>query len=264
MKGFRLAVAALVVLSPVVVNADQWDNASFGDDTITTYNHLVHGANQQHVIQGDADNDYARLASRARRSYEIRLALGCPITSGPGAYIRFTRVDQNGVLIQTPSLSADGLVATLRWAPSATVTQWEYLKGEGLQNLNAIACPYVVEFYDTTLFAPRWNNAGGQVTVFIVQNTTDATVTGTIWFYDSAGSVLGSGQAFSIPADGAYVINTATVPGLSGQSGVAAISHLGGWGGLTGKAVAIDAANGFSFDTPFNALPATGPHAGPQ
>jgi hypothetical protein len=45
------------------------------------------------------------------------------------------------------------------------------------------------------------------------------------------------------------------VPGLAGQSGAAEIAQMGGYGALTGKAVALEPATGFTFDTSIVALP---------
>ena len=38
--------------------------------------------------------------------------------------------------------------------------------------------------------------------------------------------------------------------GLAGASGAMTVAHDGGYGGLVGKAVALEPATGFSFDSP--------------
>lgn len=255
MKGICVAVAALFVLSAVSVRADQWDGGQIGDDNAlaSTANHLLHGSNQQHVMQGDADNDYARVVSEARHSYEVRLEVACPVTSG---YVRFTRVDTSDILLQTASLSADGQIGTLRWTPASTVT--EYVKGEGLAALGTTGCPYVLELYDTTLFAPRWNNSSSQITVVIFQNTTPAAVAGTLHFFDTGGVLLHT-QAVSMVANGGFVLNTGTVLALQGFSGNVRLTHDAPFGAIKGKAVALEPATGFTFDTLFESLPFVGP-----
>jgi hypothetical protein len=45
------------------------------------------------------------------------------------------------------------------------------------------------------------------------------------------------------------------VAGVSGESGTLTISHDAGYGGLVGKAVALEPATGFAFDTPLIAKP---------
>jgi len=46
------------------------------------------------------------------------------------------------------------------------------------------------------------------------------------------------------------VLNTSTLPALQGQAGAITISHDGRYGALQGKAVAVEPATGFTFDTP--------------
>jgi hypothetical protein len=46
----------------------------------------------------------------------------------------------------------------------------------------------------------------------------------------------------------AFVVNTTTIPGVSG-SGTVTVSHDGGYGALAGKAVAVESTTGFVFDT---------------
>jgi hypothetical protein len=53
----------------------------------------------------------------------------------------------------------------------------------------------------------------------------------------------------SVLEHGVTVLNTGTVPALAGNSGSATIAQLGGYGALTGKAVAVEPATGFTFDT---------------
>ena len=87
-----------------------------------------------------------------------------------------------------------------------------------------------------------------------MQNATNTAVTGTITFHSAVGVVLGT-AAVSQPPLGLQVLPTAAVPGLSGQSGSAEIAQLGGYGALVGKAVALEPATGFTFDTSIVALP---------
>ena len=47
----------------------------------------------------------------------------------------------------------------------------------------------------------------------------------------------------------AFVVNTSGVPGLAGQGGTVTLSHDGPYGTLMGKAVAVEPATGFTFDT---------------
>ena len=82
----------------------------------------------------------------------------------------------------------------------------------------------------------------------------DASVTGDIHFYNPAGTLLAT-HPFTIPKHGMFVVNTGTIGALAGLSGHAQVAHTAGYGGLAGKAVALEPATGFSFDTPFVPIP---------
>jgi len=66
---------------------------------------------------------------------------------------------------------------------------------------------------------------------------------------EPAGALLAT-QAFSLAAKNTLVVGTVTIAGLSGQSGAITIAHDGRYGDLTGKAVALEPATGYSFDSP--------------
>jgi hypothetical protein len=202
-----------------------------------------------------------RIVTKERHSYEARVTglywddlcgtLPCPL---------FHRTTPAGTVLQTgrPSnedvdLGVSSHGSTLRWI--ATTGGEERLRTTGDQFLaHDEGDRYDIIFYDTTLFVPRWNNSATQTTVLLLQNATNITVTGTVTFHSAAGAVLGT-AAVDVPARGLQVLQTATVPGLAGQSGSAEIAQLGGYGALTGKAVALEPATGFTFDTSIVALP---------
>src|SRR5262249_53672563 len=108
---------------------------------------------------------------------------------------------------------------------------------------------YRIRSYDTTYRVARFNNSATQITILALQNPNGSDVTGHAQFWNSAGTLLAS-QGFSMPARGAFVLNTVTVPGLSGQSGSVTLCHDAPYGSLQGKAVALEPATGFTFDTP--------------
>jgi len=88
----------------------------------------------------------------------------------------------------------------------------------------------------------------------VLQNPTDGTITGSAYFWDVAGTLLAF-HPFILVAHSTLVLNTATVPGLAGQSGTITIGHDGRYGDLSGKAVALEPATGFSFDSPMGYRP---------
>jgi hypothetical protein len=107
---------------------------------------------------------------------------------------------------------------------------------------------YRIRFDETTGAIPRFNDSGTQVTVLMLQNPTDGTIGGTAYFWDVAGTQLAL-HPFVLAAHSTLVLDTATVPGLAGQSGTITVGHDGRYGELSGKAVALEPATGFSFDS---------------
>jgi hypothetical protein len=111
---------------------------------------------------------------------------------------------------------------------------------------------YRISAFDTTCDVPRFNNSATQVTVVVLQNVTAAPVAGHLWFRNAGGTVL-AGPQFSIAAHGSFVLNTSTlVPGTSGSITVTSDAR---YGALAGKAVAVEPATGFTFDTALQPRP---------
>jgi hypothetical protein len=264
-----MAVAAMLAAGSLQA-ADRWENGTFcnDDDPVNACNELVHGTGQAgHDLEapaGNPDRDYFVLLGRARHSYEARVRSNTLIFNGPGCSngcSRLDRVDASGSIV-TPGAYAGAGIGTgglyagsvvVRW--QAAVTEKQYLRVVGLPaSAQSAADQYDIEFFDTTVFLPRFNNTGSQVTVLLIQNTSDAAVAGDIRFQDAAGAVVHT-VPLSVPAHGLQVFSTASAPALSGLSGTVSIAHNGGWGALAGKGVALEPATGFTFDTPFALLP---------
>jgi len=264
--GLMLATA-LVFAAPLARATDKWD---FGpDDNWFTINVLVHGSKQTHDLQGAPDQDWMVVRSEARHSYEARVhSVGGYAYFYPGYYgtavygSTLTRVDYAGYLV-TDSIplgvgyyyNGDEGGAILRWLQGASTNADDFIRVQG-PSVFAMGSneQYDIEFFDTTYFAPRWNNVGAQRTVFLIQSQTGRAISGSIYFFDNAGVLLHT-QALAVPATGVQVFATASVAALLGQSGAAVLAHDGGYGALSGKAVVLDPSTGFSFDTPFTPMP---------
>jgi hypothetical protein len=256
-----LAAAFLGLAGPCGA-ADIWENSD--DNNPTTLNMLRHGLPQlQHDLQGTVaapDRDWMLVRTKQSHSYEARVTglfwdNGCPGSTCP----HFDRVD-SAANVLTPGVvsnedAVQGVLAhglTVRWLGQDAT---EYLRVLGYQADDLPAGEtYDVEFYDTTLFVPRFNNSATQTTVLLFQNTTNTTVTGFVHFYDAGGTLLSS-VALNVVEHGLQVLNTATVSELAGRSGSATIAQLGGYGAITGKAVAVEPGTGFTFDTAITPVP---------
>jgi hypothetical protein len=178
-----------------------------------------------------------------------------------GSCAQFERVDANGnILTEDVGVVNDGSGSTeesndrsVRWIAGDTTTD-QYVRVRGGSVTEGAGDVYTIRFWDTTYAVPRWNNNAGQVTVFLIQNLVQATVDVQIYFYNANGQQLVN-VGTQVPPFGLFVLNTATVSQLANLSGHAYVAHTAGYGGLAGKAVALEPATGFSFDTPLTPIP---------
>ena len=257
-------LAALGLFVGVAARADDpWELAS--DNSPNGWNMLRHGVVQRgHDLQGTAvapDLDWMKIVTKARHSYEARVSGmywddGCSFAPCP----RFDRVDTAGVVLTAGTASSEDVDSgastigrTVRWIADAGAPGRLLATGDRFVALGPDSV-YDVVYYDTTLFVPRWNNAATQTTVLLLQNTTDAVVTGSVYFHDATGALLAT-VPVDVPPQGVQVLTTGSIPALAGQSGSAQIAQLGGYAALAGKAVALEPATGFTFDTLVTPVP---------
>jgi hypothetical protein len=238
------------------VNANIVDGQGVGtildDDTPSlSSNELNHGSGQR----GDllVRPDYFRIGQKPYSSYEVVV----DGTSGDIVPVTLQRLASNNVtVLQNAQAIAVGGSVSLRWENStatAIVNQQIRMDGSCAGGCGADDV-YRIRAFETTYRVPRFNNAGSQVTVLLLQNPAAYTVTGNAWFWSAAGTLLGS-HPFVLNGKQTLVLNTATVPGAAGQGGTITVSHDGRYGDLAGKTVALEPSSGFSFDSPMLPLP---------
>lgn len=267
-----LSVGVVAFMLAVACEAragDRWEApqafAEFGDDNVLTNNTLSHGLVQDHDLAQDGggnDQDWLVAATIARHSYEARISgtsIGFNLISC-GTCAQFERVNGAGVIVTEdtsvfiPAATNGSYDRTVRWiADSTTVNDFIRVKGASDFAENASSV-YTLRFWDTTYSIPRWNNTGEQVTVLLISNLNASAVDGQIDFYDANGTLLHT-EPFTVGETGLYMLNTAALPALAGNSGHAYVAHLGGYGGLAGKAVGLEPSTGFAFDTPMMPIP---------
>jgi hypothetical protein len=162
-------------------------------------------------------------------------------------------VSTSGVL-QVSEPVGTGSSRSLRWENTAvTVVDDQYVR------VASTACStdcgpddvYRLRAYETTLRGPRFNNVGGQSTVVLIQNMTATQAAGRVYFRNAQGVPLAV-EPFIVQAHGLTVIATWAVGALAGQSGSLTVTHDAPYGALVGKAVSLEPATGFSFDTPLS------------
>lgn len=246
-----LTVTMCTLLCGALVQAiDVWDAATEDDNTTGTDNGAIHGTEQLHDLGnngGVADQDWYIFSNTARSSYQVLIdgttgdmnLTGGDVARMSGAAV----VEQNSVQLQ-------GYSAVLRFqnTTATTSTQWIRVSGAACGTTCTSNDQYRFRFYETTYSLPRFNNSATQVTVINVASMVPFTCSATFHYYNTAGTFLGtSSNTFS--ARELYVLNTSSLGFAAGVSGSIVISHTCGYGGLTGKAVALEPATGFTFDT---------------
>ena len=264
MRKTRLGAAmGLVLVAGWTASAtDYWDASTVTDNgPLETFNDLGHGLSQQHDLQANPgpvpDEDWSYMYQPLRSSFEAILdAASGDINSANTATLQRVAGDGSTVLQTSENANVTSFASNnlaLRWQNTGALFDLTYLRvrSSGCSTDCGAAAQYRLRVYDTTIAVPRFNNGGGQVTVLLVQNPTSWTrnISGTVYFWNTAGTLLGS-TTFSLAANAAFVLNTATVPGLAGVGGTITISHDGGYGNLAVKAVAVEPSTGFSFDSP--------------
>jgi hypothetical protein len=222
----------------------------------SAYTGLVHGASRVRSLAAlpgpSADQHRYVVRQDPRASYEVVV----DAVSGDLQPLGLQRLSAGGSVVQTSAGSGVGRSRSLRWMNTGAVVDGERVVVTS-GNCGTGCGPddtYRIRFYETTGLVARFNNAGGQGTVLVLQNPGSTAVTGQVHLWNAAGALLGS-SSFTLPARGSVALNTATVPGAAGQTGSITIAHDAPYGVLTGKAVALEPATGFSFDTPLVTKP---------
>ena len=225
-------------------------NGMFGTIVVLDSIELAHGSDMVEELGGAPDR--YRIGQKPFSSYEVVVdaLAGNPL-------LELRRVDATGTTtIQTgdPVSTTIDMSQSLRWQNStANVLDTERVR------VSSSSCPtnctsndlYRLRVYETTLAAPRFNQSGTQVSVVVLQNPSNYSIAGTIFFWNAAGNLLnGTGLPFTLGPKASLTQNAGSVAGVPGTSGTVTVSHNGRYGDITGKVVALEPATGFSFDTP--------------
>ena len=239
------------VVDPVPAN-----NSSTDTDVLLVVgeSELSHGAVVRAdlaIVGGALDVDLYRIRQEPYSSYEVVLDEGSGDLGASGPV--FERVGSDGAtLLQSAVAVGAGPARSLRFQNTTPSPITDQL----LRVFSApcgIGCGaddvYRLRAWETTLSIARFNNSSAQATVLILQNRASAPVSGDILFWSAEGVLLHR-EAFSLGARATFVLNTAGLSPLAGQGGSMTVAHLGPHGSIAGKAVAVEPATGFSFDSP--------------
>jgi uncharacterized repeat protein (TIGR01451 family) len=236
-------------------------NDTAAEQTQVRLRELGHGS----VISADlraaggilADQDLYRIRQQPYSSYEMVVdATVADIGIGQGPELERLASDASTV-VQSSQPAGAGGSRSLSWendAASSVDDQYVRVRSAGCTTGCAPEDVYRIRAWDTTLVGPRFNNSGTQLTVLILQNSGDAPVDGHVHFWSASGALIGT-VPVSLAARASSTLDTSTVPGAAGQTGSLTLTHDGRYGALSGKAVSIESATGFSFDTPLVSRP---------
>jgi hypothetical protein len=258
-----LALAAMGVFVAMPASADKWDQAncpppsSGCNDSCATCgtNELVHGTSQVHDVD-DAlsgltdDEDWYFLSLKPNTSYEVVVDGTTPYMNRTTP-VSLTLVQADGTLDTSDyAVSSRGFSRSLRVGNSTTTVNDDRWVRVTAATDCAGGCfdidEYHISMRETTYYIPRFNNSSTQVSVLILQNPRDAGVSGNLYFWDTAGTLLNT-TPVSLAAKSTAVINTSAI--VPGASGSVTLSHNSTYGSLSGKMVALEPATGFTFDT---------------
>lgn len=252
-RGFTL----VIVLAAAPAFADVWDT-QVGNDNVyfTADNDLYRGTVQVHDLAGQpgtADRDWFVMPQKAYSSYEVIVdGVTSELNLGPASV---TLVASDGLtVIENSGPLMGGLSGhsrALRFANTSSTLKREYIRvGDATCGFFCDTDDqYTIRVRETTVNVARFNNSATQQTILLTQNASDVAVSCWAFFWSGTGTLLET-TFTSIPAKGLAVVSLAGIGALAGQSGHLTLAHNGSHGALNVKAVAVEPATGFTFDTP--------------
>ena len=250
---------SLVLSGPVGATiADGQGLGTISDDDAPSLasRELTHGAaiiEDLGTGSGAAGTRVFRIAQSPRSSYEIAL----DAVAGDVSPVLERLAADNATVLQSAVSVGTGASLSLRWENTsgvAVTNQHVRVRSAGCASACDAGDRYRLRAWETTASVARLNNAGGQATVLVLQNATAEPLAGHVHFWRLDGTALLS-HPFALGARASVVIDTSGLPGLGGQSGSITVSHAGAFGALAGKAVSLQPATGFAFDTPLARRP---------
>lgn len=191
-----------------------------------------------------------RIKQDAYAAYEIVVdGTSGDIGNAPSSPLVLQRLDLQGNVLQSSVPTGPGPGRSLRWQNTSNGPVSDHLirvaSGSCTSNCGQDDV-YRIRAYDTTYTIPRFNNGGSQATVVLLQNPTASSISLRVHLW-AANGVLITTQSPTLAAKSVYVLDTSTV--AAGQSGSITITTDAPYGRLAGKAVALEPATGFTFDT---------------
>jgi hypothetical protein len=202
-----------------------------------------------------ADVDFYRLAQPPLTSWEVQVD-GVSGDVAPGLVLERLAAD-NATVLQTATAVGAGGAVSVRFEnrlAAQVVSQHLRVRSGGCGSDCGRDDVYRVRVAETTARLARFNNNLGQVTILLLQNRTAVPVQASVDFWDEAGGRLATRSA-ALPPFGVLVLDTSTIAALAMASGSVTVTNDAPYGGLAGKAVALEPGTGFTFDSPLEYRP---------
>jgi hypothetical protein len=219
------------------------------DLPVTAERQLSHGATLVGSLVGTGTENRYAVDDPPLASWEIV----ADAISGDVGPLSLVLYDRPGVVATTGQPSSIGGSVRLQYFSNEIPSLTRYLVvGSGGCTTCGPDDVYRIRAYETTGRIARFNNSGDQATVLILQNPTETVAVAIAHFWSPAGVKLASAN-FTLAAHATGVLVTSSV--VPGQSGSITVTHTLPYGVLRGKAVAVEPATGFSFDSPMTYRP---------
>ena len=211
---------------------------------------LSHGADRVADLAaapGPAGSDLYLLLREPGASYEVVVDGASGDVGDQGPILQHIAPDLTTVLEDSVPVGT-GHARSLRVAndTAAAVLDYVRVRSAGCASDCGPDDTYRIRVRETTGRIPRFNEAGSQRTLVVLQNTTDAPVAARASYWSAAGAPL---DVVTVTLAPRATIVLPTPAGAQGASGSITVSHDGPHGAIAGKAVAVDPV-GLSFDTP--------------
>jgi hypothetical protein len=258
-KAAWLLLSGLALAATAV--ADEWDVGADADNAFTTDNLVAHGAEQVHdltALPGPVpDQDWFLAPTHPFSSYQFAVdGTTGELDLVPPSVQRLN--DNGGTVVESALVTDFGGALSLGWLGPAGVTSTPVLNWVRVQGASCgTACGsqdrYRARFHDTTYTIPRFNNSGTQATVLLIQNASGRGCTVVAYYFGVSGAFLDTSSSLGLAPQELMIVNTAV--SVPNQSGSVRVAHTCGYGGLAGKAVAVEPATGFTFDTAMEPRP---------
>ena len=235
--------------------ADVWD---WQDNNLLSRNELVHGSAQVHelgpgsVAQGGRDVDFFRIGQAPLASYEV-------IVDGPTDQLAASGLREIVLQRYQDAALVQDSVATHAQIGASRSLRWRNAASSVVQDRRSACAARLRERLRARGRLPRARVRDDIRRAAVQQLGHAGHDAGPAEPHEPCHRGRGvllvrvrrpaRGHAFSLAPRNALVLSTATVPGAGGASGTLTIAHDGGYGDLAGKAVALEPATGFSFDS---------------